>query len=135
MNLNQDDKMWMPEDQEQYLLVYRGTFPTTRELFLMKQADLLTRLVEEASPEEIEDANQRLRSNLEQEVLNHLPLNLLSDPDCPNRLMLNPMSEGSPMHEWKSEIRDAMELPSVPQPEVRREAEELNLEVFLSRLF
>jgi hypothetical protein len=134
MNLNQDDKVWIPEDQEQYLLVYRGSFPKTRELFLIAQANLLKRLVEEASPEEIEDANRRLRLNLEQEVLIQLPGKLLNDPSCPSRLMLNPMSEGSPMHEWKSEIRDAMDLPSIPQSEVTQEAESLNLEVFLSRL-
>ena len=136
MNLTDNDRPWAPEDQPDYLCVLRAHQlpPVKREDFLLCQANLLRRLVAEASEGEIEDANRRLRFNLPTEFLDFLPGKLVNDPRCPDQMMFNPAVLGSPLHEWKVGWNDLANGPVMPLEEAREMAEELSLESFLSRL-
>lgn len=138
MQLNESEIVLVPKGNESLLLVIgKGhKVPRGREIFLLKTAEMFSRLVQEASPAEIEDANNRIRDNLPDEEQTWLPPGLLDDPKTPRALMMNPASEGSNLHEWKTAVRDALaegDLELMPQPEARELAKELNLEVFLSR--
>lgn len=137
MHLKDTEIVWIPKDQPDLLLVMNKGHkpPRDQEMFLLKSADLLARLVREASPAEIEDANRRLRENLPEEEQTWLPPDLLDDPATPRALFNNPASLGSRLHEWKETVEEAMSgnLELIPQPEARPMAEELSLESYLSR--
>lgn len=137
MKLNDSEIVLVPKGQPDLLLVIGKDhkIPKNQEMFLLKSADLLSRLVQEASPGEIKDANRRLQENLPEEEQVWLPLDLLDDPKTPRALMMNPASEGGRLHEWKVAVEELMsgKLELIPQPEARQLAEELNLETFLSR--
>lgn len=135
MKLQPSERAWAPRNNPDLLLVLpSGHQPAKdRDLFLMEQADLLSRLVKEASPEEIAEANNQLRDRLPPEEKLWLPLNLLENPRTPRALMGNPASEGSRLHEWKAEARQARMDEPMEQVEADKLASSLNLETFLSR--
>ncbi len=108
--------------------------PKNRELFLLDQVELLKRLVAEANPGEIEDANRRLKNNLTDDALLWLPSGLMAHPGCPASLLLNPAPHRSRLWEWKDGITEAISRPQMPQEEAMELAKSLSLETFLSPL-
>lgn len=136
MKLNESDQVWMPEDRPEYLLVFpKGhRLPKTREQFLQAQSVMCRRLADEANAGEKADAARRLRLELAPEFLDWLPADLFDNPATPGRLLLNPAVEGSPLHEWKVDVDEVLNMKMSSPEEANREAEQLNLESFVSRL-
>lgn len=108
--------------------------PRNKDAFLMTAAQTLRLLVAEATPEEIEQANNRLRDLLPEEFQIGLPCSLLEDRRTPDLLYLNPFVEGTNFVDWKNEIPDALTLPSMPQDEADSEWAMHSLESYLSPL-
>jgi hypothetical protein len=136
MKLNNDDKPWCPGENPDYLCVLGRNVPPpkTAELLLVSQVRLLQRLVAEASPEELADANRRLELNLQEEELLNLPPGLLKKPRTPNILLVQPAALNYKLADWKEGLAEAVNLPPMPEKEAREEAESLTLESFLGRI-
>lgn len=136
MKLNESETVWMPENQPEYLLVLpQGRqSPKDQEAYLLNSVVLLKRLIADSNDREIAEANRRLQEELPQEMLVWLPSGDLENEETPKALLLNPMSEGTPAHEWKVGIESALQAPLAPPNQARSEAEGLTLESFLSRL-
>lgn len=136
MKLNASDQVWAPLNQPDYLLVFPAAEALARqpEMFLRDQVRLLARLVADANPAEVAEANRRLELNLTEDALLWLPPGLLTNPKCPAALLLNPAPLGTPLAEWKAGAREALQQPPMPAAEARSLAETLTLEAFLSRL-
>jgi len=138
MKLSETEYAWGPKNQPELLLVLprnqRG--PKNWETYLTEAESMLARLVREADPDEVEEANRRIRESLTEEEQVWLPPGLLDDPKTPRALMRNPASLGSSLHSWKQTIREALtsELELMTQEEAKPMAEEISLESFLSRL-
>lgn len=123
-------------NQPRYLLVLRQNQrpPKTRQEFLDLHADLLARLVDEADNRELGEAGAHLENNLETEVLDWLPDQLFKDPKTVPLLHSLQLVEGSPLHEWKTEVDETLQGPEMPEAEARREAESLTLPVRLNQM-
>ncbi len=136
MKLNNDDKPWCPGENPDYLCVlgHNQPPPKTAELLLVSQVRLLQRLVAEASPDEVEDANRRLNDNLQDEELLNLPLGGFKNRRTANILLVQPAVLGYRLADWKAGMEKALSLPSMPEPEAMSEAESLSLESFLGRI-
>lgn len=136
MMLTNDDKPWCPGENRDCLCVLKINQPPpqTKELLLVEQVRLLQRLVAEASPDEVEDANRRLNANLQEEELLNLPPGLLKKPRTPNILLVQPAALGYRLADWKEGLAEAVNLPPMPEQEAREEAENLSLESFLGRI-
>ncbi len=136
MKLKDSEWVWAPEDSEEYILPLQKNrqLPKNPELFLLEQVELLKRLVAEANPGEIEEANRSLVNNLNEDQLLWLPPEMLKAPQGPRSLLLNPAPYGSRLWEWKDGIEEAMAQPQMPQEEARELAKSLCLETFLSPL-
>lgn len=136
MKLNPNEIAWAPEEKPELLIVLglQESPPKSQDSYLRKLAELLSRLVKEASPSEVEEANRQLRLNLPEEEQLWLPADLLADPSCPQKLLLNPASLGSRLHEFKQEVRQAVGSKPMPPEEAFQVAEGLSLESFLSPL-
>ena len=138
MKLTAQEYAWMPKDEPDLMLILRKgqKVPSSRAVYLAEATFLLKRLVAEANESEIREANNLLADGLQAEEQMGLPLGLLDDPQTPGLLMNGPAVLGSPLHEWKESVREAMENPNLelaPPEEANAEAEELSLESFLSR--
>lgn len=129
MKLNSNDRLWAPMDNPRYLLVLpQGTpGPETRAQFLAANIQLLHRLCGEAGDEEIQEANRLLADNLEPEVLDWLPQELLNNPKTAELLTGLQLVEGSPLHEWKMAVDEALSDPRMPETEAMEEAQYLTL--------
>ncbi len=138
MKLQPDETVWCPAIHvPDYLsLLRQGQRPPAKaEDFLRLQVNLFNRLVQQASEGEVADASRRLDRDLPPEALAFLPTGLLTNPQTPKLLLLdNPMSEGTPLHQWKVGFQRVLRAPMLPQPEARQEAQELSLEAYLNRL-
>lgn len=136
MQLNDNERLWAPMNHPEYLCLLRNQQqpPQDQEQFLLRQADLLERLLEEADEGEKEACNRQLVDNLQPEFLDFLPTGLLMNPRTPSYLLNNPAVEGSPLHRWKAGFRDFKSLPPHPKAELLELAEGLSLESWLSRL-
>lgn len=136
MILQPKDRPWAPEECPQYLCILQGDQlpPRNLDLFLNRQVELLQRLQQQASPRELSQANRQLELDLPAEVLLHLPSNLLFDDRLPGLLLLNPQSEGSPLHQWKEGFNQALSLPPMPEAQSLEEAQGLSLESYLNHL-
>ena len=136
MKLKESDQVWAPINQPNYLLVFPAaeSLPRQPEMFLRDQVRLLGRLVADANPQEIQEANRRLELNLTEDALLWLPPGLLENPKCPAALLLNPAPLGTPLADWKAGIKGVLQQPPTPPAEARSLAEALSLEAFLSRL-
>jgi hypothetical protein len=135
MKLNTNDRLWAPMDKPRYLLVLpQGTpEPQTRAQFLAANVQMLHRLVDEAGEEEIDEANCRLE-NLEPEVLDWLPRELLRNHQTPELLTSLQLVEGSPLHEWKKDVDEALSDPRMPETEAMEEAQYLTLAGRISQM-
>ena len=131
MRLMPGDQPWAPENKPDYLCPRQ---PRNKEGFLLQQADLLRRLVQEANPQEVKEANNRLRDNLPQSFLLWQPLDLLDDPHGPHQLFLNPAELGSKLEEWKSDVPEALKLPPMSPQEAAQHLQDLSLDSYLDRL-
>ena len=129
MKLNANETLWAPRNQPRYLLVLPRNQrpPRTRQEFLDLHAALLARLVDEAEDRELEEAGTHLENNLEPEVLDWLPDQRFKDPKTAPLLHSLPLVEGSPLHEWKTEVDAALREPAMPEEEAQREVESLTL--------
>lgn len=136
MTLTNNDKPWCPGNDPDYLcvLALNQNAPQTTELLLVEQVRLLQRLVAEAGPDEVEEANRRLEQNLQEEELLNLPPGLLNKPRTPNILLVQPAVLGCKLADWKEGLEEAVNLPPMPEQEAREEAENLSLESFLGRI-
>jgi len=136
MKLQPSEIAWAPENDPEHLIVLTAeeSPPKNREQYLRKEVQLLERLVREAGPGELEDANQRLRLNLPEEEQTWLPPDGLADPRGPAALLQNPASLGSRLAEWKQAIAEAVGAKPMPPEEANELAEQLSLEAFLSPL-
>jgi len=136
MELKPDETAWMPVDQPDYLVVYPKTqpLPLTKEMFLLFQAKMLTRLVGEAEQELIDHVNRQLKDNLEAEFLTYLPMGMLNNPKTPSALMFNPAIMETRLADWKAGIREALMQPPAPETETLKAVEMLDLESFQNRL-
>lgn len=136
MNLKPTDQIFAPADHPEYLLAMpeRQKWPHNQESFLLAASTMLDKLVAEATEGEIEDANNRLKDHLALEAQLGLPGKLLKDPWFPTRLFLNPMVEGSPLHEWKVGAEDVLNSPQMPLEEAKALLAEEDLSTFLDRL-
>jgi hypothetical protein len=136
MKLNANDKLWAPKDNPRYLLILRKEQPNpkTKAQFLEANVDLLERLQKEADPEEIDQANQILQNSLEWEVRQWLPPALFNSPKTPRLLLSLQLVEGSPLHEWKGGVEDALMAPAEDQETALEEVEQLDLETALLRM-
>jgi hypothetical protein len=136
MKLNNDDKPWCPGENLDYLCVLGRNQPPpkTAELLLVSQVRLLQRLVAEARPDEVEDANRRLNDNLQDEELLNLPLGGFKNRRTANILLVQPAALGYKLADWKEGLAEAVNLPPMPEKEAREEAECLTLESFLGRV-
>jgi hypothetical protein len=136
MTLTKDDKPWCPGENPDYLCILGRNQPPpeTAELLLVSQVRLLQRLVAEANPEELADANRRLKQNLQEEELLNLPLGLLNKPRTPSILLTQPAALNYKLADWKEGLEQAIKSPSMPEKEAREEAENLSLESFLGRI-
>ncbi len=134
VKLNANDMIWAPMNERYLLVLPQGaTEPRTRNQFLAANARMLNRLVEEAGEEEIQEANRRLE-NLEAEVLDWLPPELLNNPQTPRILADLQLVEGSPLHEWKMGVDDALESPRMLETEARQIAQEMTLPSRISQM-
>ena len=136
MKLNNGEKAWAPQDQPQYLSLLKSSQnpPKSAEVLLQLQVKLLSRLVSEASPEEVKEANRRLELNLQQEELLNLPPGLLQNPRCPSLLLNQPAALNYKLAEWKQGMKQAVTQPPMEETEARSEAEAESLESFLGRI-
>lgn len=136
MILKPNERAWAPADKPDWLIILRDGQepPKTREQFLLKSKDLLERLVQEATPGQIEAMNDRLRDSMPKEEYIGLPSGLLDNPQTPAALMFNPESDGHLNHQWKSEIEDLLTSDQMEQEAANKEADQLTLESFLGRL-
>ena len=92
MLLTDKDKVWCPADQPEYLCLYPhgSNAPNNPERLLDLQVQLLRRLLDQASPGEIQAQQRRLQEQLPEEFLYQLPVNLLLDQRFPDYLLRNP---------------------------------------------
>ncbi len=138
MTLQPADQVWCPviHSPDYLSLLRQGQRPPSKaEDFLRLQVDLLNRLVSEASQQEVEEANRRLDRDLPQELLSFLPTALLTNPQTPKLLLLdNPVSYGTPLHQWLEGFNRVLRSPLLPQAEARQVALDLSLEAYLNRL-
>ena len=136
MKLTNEDKPWSPVGSPDYLCVLgrNQSPPKTEELLLVSQVRLLQRLVAEANPEELADANLRLERNLQSEELLNLPSELLNSRRTANILLVQPAALNYKLADWKAGLEKAVTLPSMPEQEAIKEAESLSLESFLGRI-
>ena len=100
MKLKPDEQPWCPERHPEYLclLTKRLSPPKSLDAFLLRQSELLRRLMAEADDPAKQEGNRQLRQLLPEEALDFLPHDLLMNPRTPNSLMFNPMVEGSRLH-------------------------------------
>jgi hypothetical protein len=136
MKLNADDKPWAPQDRPEYLCVLHGQQqpPRNQLEFLRHQVNLLNRLVLDSNPEEKSVANRRLVDDLPEPELNALPSDLFLHPRTSRLLLENVSDKLGPLHQWKAEFDQVVNLPPMSPQEARQEAEGLSLESFLDRL-
>ena len=136
MKLTNEDKPWCPGENPDYLCVLGRNQPPpkTAELLLVSQVRLLQRLVAEANPEELEDANRRLELNLQSEELLNLPSDLLKNRRTANILLVQPAALNYKLADWKEGLAEAVNLPPMPEQAAREETENLSLESFLGRI-
>lgn len=129
MKLNSNEAVWAPKDHPKYLVILRTNqrAPDSREQFLQANVRLLERLQQEASPEEVEEANRILENHLEPEVLEWLPKDLLHNSQTPQLLMDLPKAEGGNLHEWIKEAEEMLQAEPMRLPEVVSAAEQLTL--------
>ena len=134
MKLNAS-RIWAPINAPQYLLILQPgmQIPKTRAQFLTANAQMIQRLKEEAGEEEVEEANQIL-ARLEPEVLDWLPADLLANPKTPEQLTDLQAVEGSPLHEWKVGVDEALKALQMPEAEAREIAEALTLPSRISQM-
>lgn len=136
MKLNANDRLWAPMDKPRHLLVIPqgAPEPQTRAQFLAANIQLLQRLRDQASEEEIQEANRLLVDNLEPEVLDWLPQELLNNPKTAELLTSLQLVEGSPLHEWKMDVDTALSDPRMPETEAMEEAHYLTLVSRISQM-
>ncbi len=136
MKLRQNERVWAPAEHPEYLclLIGKQQPPKTQEEFLLRQTQVLRRLLEEASPGEIKEANRKLQDEFPPEMLEFLPTDLLPNPRTVNYLLFNPMSEGTKIHQWKWGVLDLLDSPPMPEAEALEEARTLDWEVYLDNL-
>ena len=137
MKLQPDEVVWCPAIHvPDYLsLLRQGQRPPAKaEDFLRLQVNLFNRLVQQASEGEVADASRRLDRDLPPEALAFLPTGLLTNPQTPNLLLLNPQVEGSPLHQWKVNFPRALRAHLLPPAQAKEQAQSLSLESFLGRL-
>lgn len=136
MKLKPNERAWAPKDNPELLLILGPNQqpPRTQEAYLLQAVETLRRLVEDADPEEVEAANNRLRDSLPQEEQMGLPPAMLEDKSTARSLLLQPASLGSRLHELKMEAKSAVKEEPMDQEEANQEAAEMSLESFLSRL-
>lgn len=136
MKLNASDTVWAPHDQPQYLLVLRHgeAIPQNANQFLAIHERMLERLKEDSNEDEIELANYTLRHYLESEVRDWLPTDLFDNPQTLGLLMRLPLAEGSPFHEWKTSVEEALREPRMPDNEAIEEAGYLTFETRIDQM-
>lgn len=134
MQLTRSEHGWCPEDQEQYLCLWRDKAPQSAAELLNRQVDLLALLQKQASPRELQQANRQLQWALPEEQYLFLPDKLLEDPRLPDYLLRNPAPELSPLGVWRSGLQKALKSPLVPEVEANRLLQGVSLESFLQRV-
>ncbi len=135
MKLLPSEVPWCPENYPDHAIILglEERPPHDQEAYLLKEVELLKRLVQEASEGEIENANRMLADLPDEDQLG-LPLDPMSDPRGPRALLTNPASEGSRLHEWKTDIEEALKDKPMSPEEAKDLVKEMSLESFLSPL-
>lgn len=136
MKLSDSMKPWAPSGRPDYLCLLKGRnqHPRDREAFLSNQAELLAELVRQADQGEVEQANRLLQDRLPAEQLDYLPPDLLNNPKTALQLLHHPAVEGGKLHRWKAGADQLLMSNPMSKAQAQKEAAELNLGTYLSRL-
>jgi hypothetical protein len=109
--------------------------PANLDQFLVMQADLLQRLVEDAEPSDVKAENQRLQDNLPYQVRMTLPGEVLTSRAAINQLLNAPVDAGNQLEDWRRAAQEAISqhqnVSLLPENEARERAEELELQSYL----
>lgn len=109
MQLQTGERAYLLGGYEELLVILKPGQkpPQDLESFLLDQAEILRRLVREASLEELELADNLLSDLLPGQFCVHLPE--VDESQFPHALMFNPAEERGPLHEWKLLAKQELE--------------------------